>query len=231
MAKNLKNYAVILASGCGSRFGNELPKQFARVCQKTIFERTVEIFENSALVDNIIVVINPDYYDLAQKIISDNKYRKVLKLLKGGQTRQESSYIGVNAIEENESNVIIHDCVRPLLSDKILENCICSLKNYNAVAVGICATDTLWETDEDGFIKNIPDRKYYKMAQTPQCFKLSLIKRAHEISKNKNYTDDCSLIAENKLDKIYIIEGDVNNIKITYPKDICLAEFLLSDNV
>ncbi len=228
----MKNYALILASGSGSRFESDLPKQFTKICQKTIFEMSVETFEKSSLIDNIVIVVNSDYFDLAQKIINNNGYKKISKLLKGGKTRQESSCIGVNAINEKEANVIIHDCVRPLLSDKNLADCIGALDKYNAVALGICMTDTLWETDEAGFIKNIPERKYYKMAQTPQCFKLSLIKKAHEMSAGKkDYTDDCSLVMANNLEKIYVLDGDINNIKITYPKDIYLARNLLSDNV
>ncbi|MBR1461553.1 2-C-methyl-D-erythritol 4-phosphate cytidylyltransferase [bacterium] len=232
MNEGIKNYAIVLASGSGLRFGNKTPKQFAKIKEKTIFEHSIEVFEKCVGIDNIIVVINPDYYDYAQSIINTNNYKKVCRLLKGGQTRQESSFIGIKAIEDAEANVLIHDCARPLLSEEIIINCLNALAVHNAVAVGIPATDTIWEVDNGGFIKSIPDRKHYKLAQTPQCFKLSLIKKAHELaSKNKNCTDDCSMVVNNKLDKIYIVGGDINNIKITYPKDLRFAEDILSDKI
>ena len=232
MNERIKNYAIVLASGSGLRFGYKMPKQFAKIKEKTIFEYSIEAFEKCEDIDYIVVVINSDYFDYAQNIINTNNYKKIYKLLKGGDTRQKSSFIGINSLEDTEANVLIHDCARPLLSNQIITKCLYALEEHNAVAVGIPVTDTLWEIDKNGFIKNIPDRKNYKLAQTPQCFKLSLIKKAHQLaSSNQNYTDDCSLIIDNNLDKIYIVDGDINNIKITYPKDLCIAAEILSDNV
>ena len=118
------------------------------------------------------------------------------------------------------------------MSKEIITNCLNALEEHDAVAVGVPVTDTIWEVDSNGFIKGIPDRKNYKLAQTPQCFKLSLIKKAHELAaENQNNTDDCSMVVNNKLSKIYIVEGDINNIKITYQKDLRFAEYILSDKV
>jgi len=223
---HLKNYAIILASGNGSRYKNSLPKQFAKVAGKTILEHTLEIFENSNKIDFIIVVINPEYRILAENIMLRNNYKKVEKIINGGTTRKESSYIGINTIEDDEANVIIHDCARPFLNQEIINNCVEALNLYDAIDVAVPPVDTIIEV-ENNFIKSIPKRSHLMRGQTPQCFKLSIIKKAHELSKNdSNFTDDCSLILKNKLGNVYIVEGDVNNIKITYPSDIYMADRL-----
>ena len=216
------NYAVILASGKGERFGSEVPKQFIKICAKTILEHSVEIFEQNEKIDKIIVVITPEYEQMANKVLS--KYKKICKILCGGKTRKESSYIGINSIEETEANVLIHDCARPLLSQNTLNKCIACLEKYDAVSVAVPATDTIIEVEND-YIKNILQRSSLRNIQTPQCFRLSLIKKAHEIAKDDNeFTDDCGLIMKHNMGKIKIVESDNPNIKITYPCDIAYVE-------
>ncbi len=219
----LKNYAIILASGLGSRFGNNIPKQFEKINGKTILERSIEIFENNEGINEIILVITPQYHDMALSILGD-KYKKLSKILKGGSTRKESSSIGMNSILDKEANVLIHDCARPFLSQEVLNNCINSLNIYDAVNVAIPVTDTIMEI-ENGMVKNIPDRKNLIASQTPQCFKLSVIKKAHYLAENENsFTDDCGLVLKYKLADIYIVEGNRENIKITYPQDMFIAK-------
>ena len=146
------NYAVILASGKGERFGSEVPKQFIKICGKTILEHSVEIFEQNNKIDKIIVVITPEYEQKAKDILS--KYKKICKILCGGKTRKESSYIGINSIEEEEANVLIHDCARPFLTQNVLNNCIEELEHQKAVTVAVPTTDTIIEVKEN-YIKNI----------------------------------------------------------------------------
>ena len=227
MSEKLKNYAIILASGSGSRYGSSLPKQFIKIKDKTVLEHTIEAFEKVLEIDEIIIVITPDYYNLANDILSKNNHKKVSKLLTGGEIRKDSSFIGINSIEDKEANVLIHDCARPFVTQKIISNCIENLEKYSAVNVAIPTTDTILEI-ENNIIKSIPNRTNLKSSQTPQCFKLSLIKKAHELSKNdNNFTDDCGLIIKHNLADIFIVDGDVENIKITYPDDIYIAEKIL----
>ena len=223
----MKNYGIILASGTGSRCQNNIPKQFIKIGNRTILEHTIDIFEKNQEIDDIIVVIAPEYKSLAEKILRENNYKKITKLLNGGETRKESSYIGIHSIEDNDANVLIHDCARPFITQKIILDCIDSLKKYDAAVVAIPSTDTILEV-ENNIIKNVPKRVNLKLAQTPQCFKLSLIKRAHELAKgNQDFTDDCGLVIKYNLADIHIIEGSTENIKITYPNDIYLAERIL----
>ena len=227
----MKNYAIILASGTGSRFGADIPKQFVKIADKTILEHTIEIFEKSEYINEIFIVITPEYRDFAQEIILKNSYKKVTKLLNGGEIRKDSSYIGINAIEDEEANVLIHDCARPFVSQRIIKDCIKALEQYSAVGVAIPTSDTIVETN-NGIIKNVPPRSNLMRMQTPQGFKMSVIKEAHELSKNdKNFTDDCGLIVKNGLCDVYIVNGDDKNIKITYPSDISLAEKLLQEKI
>ena len=208
MANNLKNYGIILASGTGSRYNNDIPKQFVKIAGKTVLEHTIEIFERSEYIDNIIIVITPEYRELAQEIILKNNYKKIIKLLNGGLTRKQSSSIGINSINEKEANVIIHDCARPFLSQRILKDCYEALKKYDAVDVAINTADTIIKVDNN-FIQEIPERK------------------AHELSvQDENFTDDCGLIIKYNLGKVFVVEGDIENIKITYPSDIFMADRL-----
>lgn len=223
----MKNYGIILASGTGSRYGADVPKQFVKIAGKTILEHTIEIFEKSEYINEIFIVITPEYRDFAQEILLKNSYKKVTKLLNGGEIRKESSYIGISAVEDEEANVIIHDCARPFLTPKIIEDCIEALKKYSAVDVAIPSADTIVEVDENNIIQNIPSRAKLRRGQTPQCFKLSVIKKAHELSRNdKNFTDDCGLVVKYNLCDVYVVEGDVENIKVTYPSDIFMADRL-----
>ena len=223
----MKNYAIILASGSGKRFNNDLPKQFANINNKTILEYSIEAFENNELIDGIILVIHPQYNDLTYKIIKNNGYKKVLKIIDGGEERKDSSYIGVNSVDETEANVLIHDCARPFVSQDIIKRCVEALKENSAVAVAIPTSDTIINV-HDNIIAEVPQRSSLMRIQTPQCFRLSLIKKAHELSKNdNNFTDDCGLVLKYNLAQIHIVEGSVQNIKITTPEDIDFANFIL----
>ena len=226
MESYIKNYGIILASGAGSRYKSDVPKQFVKIAGKTVLEHTLDIFENSAYIDAVILVITPDYRQFAEEILLKNNFKKVIKLLNGGETRKESSYIGISSIDDKEANVIIHDCARPFLTERIIKDCAEALKQYDAVDVAIPSADTIIKV-QDNVIENIPDRKFLMRGQTPQCFKLSVIKQAHKLSENdSNFTDDCGLIVKYGLGKVFVVEGDMENIKITYPSDIYMADRL-----
>lgn len=220
----MKNYGIILASGLGSRYKSDIPKQFVKIAGKTILEHTLDVFEKSKYIDAIILVITPDYRQKAEEILLKNNYKKLVKLLNGGDTRKESSCIGVSSINDKEANVLIHDCARPFLSERIIKDCIDALEQYDAVDVAIPSADTIIKVNNN-IIYNIPDRRFLMRGQTPQCFKLSIIKQAHELSANDpNFTDDCGLVVKYGLGKVYIVNGDMENIKITYPSDIFMAD-------
>ena len=225
----MKAHALILASGKGKRYGSDTPKQFIKIMGKTILEHSIEAFEKNALVDEITVVITPEYKKEAENIIKKNHYTKVRNIINGGLERKNSSYLGVMSIAQNckeEVNVLIHDCARPLVSEQVISSCIEALKIHEAVNVAIPATDTIFQV-KDNNINKILNRSELMQSQTPQCFRLSLIKKAHELSKDDNeFTDDCALIVKHKLAKVFIVNGDIENIKITYPIDYYIADKL-----
>ena len=226
----MKNIAIILASGIGARLGLDIPKQFYKIKGKSVLEYSILAFHNNKKIDEIIIVSHPNYISIVKKIVEKGDYKKVTKIVSGGKTRQESSYNGIFSIEETNANILIHDSVRPFVSNRIINDCINALNEYNAINVAIDSSDTIIEVDEDNCIKNIPLRKSLKRVQTPQGFKLEIIKKAHELAKNNEnltFTDDCGIVQEFKLAKIKVIKGDENNIKITYPTDIKLAENII----
>ena len=151
----LKNYGIILASGTGSRYGADIPKQFIKIAGKTILEHTIEIFEKSSNIDETIIVITPEYRLKAEDILLKNNYKKVSKILNGGETRKESSYIGISSIEDEQANVIIHDCARPFLTQRIIDDCVKALEKYDAIDVAIPSADTIIKI-KDNIIENIP---------------------------------------------------------------------------
>ena len=112
------------------------------------------------------------------------------------------------------------------MTQRIIDDCVKALEKYDAIDVAIPSADTIIKI-KDNIIENIPDRSMLRRGQTPQCFKLSLIKKAHELSKNdKNFTDDCGLIVKYNLGEVFVVEGDTENIKVTYPSDIFMADKL-----
>lgn len=225
----MKNIAIILASGTGERTGLKIPKQFVKIAGKTVFEHAVDTFENHPLIDEIIIVSNIDYIEQVQNLIIKDDYKKIIKVLAGGKTRRESSYIGISSIKEENAKVLIHDAVRPFMHSSIIDKCLNALEEYRAVDVAIKSADTLIRINEKNIIEEIPDRTLYRKGQTPQAFDLKTIKSAHELAnqeKNISVTDDCGLIMKFKLGEVYVIEGDNFNHKITYPIDIAIADKL-----
>lgn len=226
----MKNIAIILASGTGSRSGLNIPKQFYKINDKTVLEYSIEVFENNEKIDEIIIVSNPDFTEQTKEL--STKYTKVIKIICGGKTRQQSSYNGVMSIVDTEANILIHDAVRPFVTKEIINECIYSLDKYNAINVAVESSDTVLEIDENSFIKSIPNRKNLRRVQTPQCFKLDIIKKAHELAlKDISFqpTDDCGMVLRYDLSPIYVVNGDEKNIKITYPSDLEIAEKILEN--
>jgi 2-C-methyl-D-erythritol 4-phosphate cytidylyltransferase len=227
-----KNLVLILAGGIGSRIEGDLPKQFLTLAGKTILQHSIEKFENHPRIDHIFLVIHGKFLNKAEEIVRKSGHKKVVKILKGGQTRQESSRIGVTAARPGEyENVLVHDAVRPFVSKQIIDDILAALDTYGAVNIAVPSPDTIIEISHNNLVKNVPDRKYLKRVQTPQAFKWDLIQKAHQLALEKgitNATDDCTLILKLELADIYVVEGSEKNIKITYPLDIQIAEKILT---
>ncbi|MDR2776784.1 MAG: 2-C-methyl-D-erythritol 4-phosphate cytidylyltransferase [Puniceicoccales bacterium] len=224
----MKTYAILLASGIGERIGSDLPKQFLKISGKTVLEHSIEVFERNGFVDEIIVVVHRQFVDFCNKILGQNGFKKIGKILVGGETRQISSFIGVNSISDGDAKVLIHDAVRPLISDRIINDCVAALDKYDAVDVAIPTADTIIEVNDAMIIENILPRQFLRRGQTPQAFKLSIIKRAHSLatSSSVKFTDDCGLVKMFNLAEIHVVQGEEGNIKITNPIDLFIADKL-----
>lgn len=216
------NYAIILASGKGERIGGNTPKQFVSINGKTILEHTISAFEKNENTDRIILVVHKDFLDFCKNF----KFKKLYKVVQGGLRRQDSSFIGVNLIEEDDAKVLIHDGVRPFIKNEIINNCYKALDDFDAVNIGVECSDTIIRVDVNGIIKNIPKRSSLLRCQTPQGFRVSVIKKAHKIAQQKNLevTDDTGLIVGLGLCDVKAIEGDLANIKVTYKDDLEFAQ-------
>ena len=228
------NIAVILAGGSGQRFGTAMPKQFLPLAGKTVIEHSVDAFEKCAAIDEIAVVMNTDYLPQMQAIIDRNGWKKVRKLLPGGAERHFSTLSAINAYEDcTDINLIFHDAARPAVSQRIIEETVTALQNYPSVAVAIPATDTVFEVTDDGsFITAIPSRKRLRCAQTPQAFRIDVIRKAYRKAlqdPNFTSTDDCGVLLKYCPEvPIFIVAGDTANQKLTYPEDTISLERHLS---
>ena len=224
------NIAIILAGGSGIRMGGGVPKQFMKVAGKKIIEHTIDVFEKNEHIDEIAIVCRPDYIADMEQIVVNDEYRKVKKILHGGEERYHSSLSAIAAYKNDEDNLIFHDAVRPLVNNRIIEDCIKALEQYSAIDVAIPATDTVIQVDSNNCIADIPIRSTLRCGQTPQCFKRGVIKRAYDLAlKDANFqtTDDCGVVRRYLPDvPVYVVPGEVFNMKITYMEDLFLLDKL-----
>ncbi|MCB4763029.1 MAG: bifunctional cytidylyltransferase/SDR family oxidoreductase [Sulfurovum sp.] len=222
----MKNIAVILAGGIGSRLGYSKPKQFIKVAGKMIIEHTVEIFQKYNEIDEIAIVCHKDYIDTVESIVISNHFNKVKKILNGGSERHESSLAAIDAYDE-ECNLIFHDAVRPLVSNMIIGDTVKALSQYNAIDVVVPATDTIIQTDGE-LITDIPNRDVLRRGQTPQGFKRSIIKKAYDIALKDDHfkaTDDCGIVKTYLPNEpIFLVRGEESNMKLTYEEDLFLLD-------
>ncbi|MBT2566302.1 bifunctional cytidylyltransferase/SDR family oxidoreductase [Arthrobacter sp. ISL-85] len=211
--------------------GLEIPKQFVPIAGRTSLEHTVDLFECCELVDEIIVMMTPGYLPKARELLlGKNPYSKITAILPGGADRSETSRLALNAIADQEANVIFHDAVRPLLDGDIIGACIRALDEYAAVDTAIPSADTIIEVDANNFITAVPPRAQLRRGQTPQAFRMPVITRAYEraaLDPGFAATDDCSVVLKYCPDvPIFVVDGDEANIKITQPIDIHIADKL-----
>ncbi|MGV9564218.1 D-ribitol-5-phosphate cytidylyltransferase [Streptomyces sp. NPDC003480] len=231
--------AVILAGGTGQRVGLSIPKQLLKIAGKAVIEHTLTTFESADSIDDVIVLMAPGYVQDVEKIVAKAGLSKVTHIIEGGSTRNETTeraiaLLGEGLAEGEDRNVLFHDAVRPLLSQRVIDDCVAALERYQAVDVAIPSADTIIVTrthGEDGeFITEIPDRSRLRRGQTPQAFKLSTIRRAYEVAAgdpNFQATDDCSVVLKYLPDvPIHVVAGDEYNMKVTQPVDVFIADKL-----
>jgi 2-C-methyl-D-erythritol 4-phosphate cytidylyltransferase len=222
--------AVVLGGGTGTRFGASLPKQLLTLNGKTLVEHCVAAFAAFPEIDEILLVMPPAYHDEAKRLVGD----QVGAIIAGGAARCDSvrnalAHIGAR-YDHAETGVLIHDAARPLVTQRIIADCLAALQEHDAIGTAVPTSDTILEV-KDGAIAHVPPRESMYRAQTPQCFRLETITRAHALAAADpefQPTDDCGVVLRYlKTTKVHIVEGSETNLKVTYPTDLAIAEALL----
>ena len=225
------NIAIILAGGIGSRVGGETPKQFLPLKDgRSILEHSVDAFEQSHYINEIVVVMHPDWMNEAEETIRKNSWGKVKHLISGGQERWESSWNAIRLyLKEDKRDpdtfYWFHDAARPFVSQEIISRVAEGLKKHLAVTVAVPVTDTLYKVKSGELrVESIQNRMEFMRAQTPQAFHYLVIGPAYmrAIEKGKiQATDDVGIMmAYNPEVEVYVVDGEETNRKITYSEDI-----------
>lgn len=223
----MKKIALIFAGGTGQRMGSEIPKQFLKVYDKEIIIHTIELFENNKNIDEIYVACIKEWISYLEDLIKQYNITKVVKIFPGGNSGQDSIFLSLKQAKKNNDNaiVLIHDGVRPLVSNETINNCIkMVLKKGNAITA-TQVFETPIKSEDGKIVEEMPLRKVMYTAQAPQCFYLDDIYKIHLIERknNPNYegiVDSCGLMFKNGI-KCNLVEGNRGNIKVTTPEDFC----------
>ena len=219
--------AIILAGGKGKRMGANISKQYIEINGKPILYYTLKRFSNCKDIDRIILVLPNDEIDYCKEEVLDKYSLKVDLIVEGGKERQDSVNNALEQIIDDEI-VLIHDGARPFVSQRIIDEGIKYARLYGASAPGVMPKDTIKIKNDENFSLSTPDRNTLVAIQTPQVFKLNIIKDCHRKVKEENLkvTDD-TMVVELYGNKVYLYEGDYTNIKVTTPEDLILAEKLI----
>ena len=231
----MKHIAIILAGGTGSRVGGKMPKQLLPLDDgRSILEHSVDAFEQAPCIDEIAIVMHPDFMEDAKRLCEQNTWRKVTQIIPGGDERWESSWHAILAFSDQPSDVSLwfHDAARPFVSQRILADIAEALKTNDAVTVAVPMTDTLYKVESQKprakshelKVESVPSRSEYMRAQTPQAFKYEVVFDAYVralVEEEVIATDDAGIVRKYAPRvPIVIVAGDEANKKITYKEDL-----------
>lgn len=225
--KNAK--AIVLAAGQGKRMGSAVPKQFLELNGKPLLYYSLECFEQSDLISEMILVASKDAIPFCWRIVEKYGFQKVKYVVPGGKERYDSVYEGLKACGDCEI-VFIHDGARPFPDGEMLERTLEAADTYGACVAAVPAKDTMKVADADRFVEKTLDRKTLWNVQTPQVFRYDLICKAHaEIRKGsmEGVTDDSMIVETLGLCPVKLVMGSYDNIKVTTPEDLVIAENIL----
>jgi 2-C-methyl-D-erythritol 4-phosphate cytidylyltransferase len=254
----MRMVAVVLGGGVGQRLGAGMPKQLLTLGGKTLVERCVAAFDQAPGIDEVLVVMARGYTGQVKAMLADAGYRKVTAVIEGGVTRPDSTRVALAAVTAtapagtgpagtapagtglagtgpagtgpDDCGVLLHDAARPLVDQRIIADCVAALRVHDAAGVAVPASDTIVITD-NGVMHSVPPRETLFRCQTPQCFRLPVITRAHELAAaDPGFapTDDCGVVLRYLPDvEVHIVPGSERNLKITYAQDLAVAEALL----
>jgi len=230
----MRMVAVVLGGGIGQRVGAALPKQLLRLGGKTLMEHCVAAFEQAPGVDEILVVMAAGYVEQVRDMLAEGGFAKVTGVIAGGVARSDSTRVALGAIAgAGDYGVLLHDAARPLVDQRIIADCVAALEVHEAAGVAVPASDTIVITD-NGVMHTMPRRETLWRCQTPQCFRLPVIARAHDLAAaDPDFapTDDCGVVLRYLPGvDVHIVPGSERNLKVTYPQDLAVAEALLAED-
>ena len=224
-------YAIIVAGGKGQRMNNTLPKQFLLLNEKPILMHTLEAFHKASPHIKLILVLDSQVHELWENLCKKHQFSISHTLISGGEQRFHSVKNGLEHVFSSEPDlnqvlIAIHDGVRPLVSTELIERTFMYAKEHKSAIPALESTDSTRIKDSDGSNRAIARNKVY-LLQTPQTFQASLLKVAYSEEFNDSFTDDASVV-EKAGYRIHLVEGDIQNIKITYPVDFAVANYWLN---
>ena len=225
-----RNTAIVLAAGQGKRMHSKIQKQFLEIGGKPVLYYSLHCFQESPLIQDIILVTGEEMISYCeQEIVKKYGFSKVRKVTAGGKERYDSVYAGLLCCQDTDY-VYIHDGARPFITEEMVLRGYEAVKRTNACVMGMPSKDTVKLADSSGYIKETPDRKIVWNIQTPQIFSYDLIRGAYESIRKKDMTgvtDDAMVVEQETGTKILLVEGSYQNIKITTPEDLAIAEAFL----
>lgn len=237
----MRNVAVILAGGTGSRMGSSVPKQFMPLAGRAVIEYSIDTFCGHPAIDEVAVVVHPDWRHEMEAIVTRRQWAKLTNVIDGGTERYMSSLNAIMAYIDypDDTNLLLHDAARPMVSADIVSRVIEALEHYEAVGVAVGSVDTVWEVHPDiaegrNFIARIPERRLMRRAQTPQAFRLPLLRDAYQRALQDplfSATDDCGVVRRYMPGvKICVVDGEERNMKLTHFDDIVQLNTLLDNH-
>ncbi len=222
--------AIVLAAGQGKRMHSKVQKQFLEIRQKPVVYYSLHCFQESPRIQEIILVTSKEMIPYCEKeIVEKYGFGKVTRIVEGGKERYDSVYAGLKACSDTDF-VFIHDGARPFVTVEMVERGYQAVVKTGACVLGMPSKDTVKLADEEGYIKETPDRKIVWNVQTPQIFSYKLICTAYESIQQKDMshvTDDAMVVEQETGTRILLVEGSYQNIKITTPEDLAVAEAFL----
>ena len=228
---NSKICVLIPAAGEGSRLESAVKKPYLTLAQKPILARTIQQFEQNTAVDEIFVIVNKADVEICNTtVLEPYAFQKVRGLVAGGATRQLSVYNGIRALPADTDFVIVHDGVRPFVTDETIFACLDAAAEWGAAVAAVPAKETIKIANAEGFIVETPNRERLWTVQTPQVFRKSLLAEAHRTAEEKQLTaTDDAVLVEQLGYPVKLVKGSYANLKITTPEDLRIAEAFLAE--
>ncbi len=222
--------AIVPAGGRGTRMGNEVPKQFLQLGEVPLLVHALRVLESSKTICEVVVVVPHDAVTYCQKeLLPQFAFSKISNVISGGARRQDSVWNGLQAVDVRTEIALVHDAVRPFVTDTMVQKVVDGARTHGAAIVAIPLRDTVKQATPDGMIEATLDRQRLWLAQTPQAFRIELLQEAHQLGRQAGVeaTDDAFLV-ERVGHRVSIVNGSTDNIKVTCQEDLIMGEAILA---